>query len=92
MIEHQPMTEADILWLYSTPGLRKGEMTREAKRDHLTGLKVDRNERDKIISALYGHTDADLFVTEHKVEPRQRWAPVTVVEGFAKIGSAIEVR
>jgi len=51
------MNEDDVLRNYSPPGLRKNQLNRAAKRDHLDGLKVPRDEREKILDELY-HTAA----------------------------------
>ena len=46
-------TEAEILARYSTPGLRRGALTRAAKKDQLNGMKVPPADRDKILGELY---------------------------------------
>ena len=48
------MTEDEVLARYSTPGLRKHELSRSAKKDHLNGLKFSREDRDKVLDELYG--------------------------------------
>lgn len=47
--------EEDILAKYSTPGLRKGELTRAAKKEQLDaqGMGKFSEERDKILNQLY---------------------------------------
>lgn len=45
--------EDEILARNSTPGLRRNELDRTAKKDHLAGLKVSREESDKILNQLY---------------------------------------
>jgi hypothetical protein len=47
-------TERRILAQYSTPGLRRNELTRAAKREHLAGLGLSRVEIEKTLLALYG--------------------------------------
>jgi hypothetical protein len=46
--------EEYILENYSTPGLRKCELNRFAKKDHLGGLRVSADEAKKILDTLYG--------------------------------------
>lgn len=47
--------EADILVKYSTPGLKKNELTRSAKKDQLNaqGMGKFPEDRDKILDQLY---------------------------------------
>lgn len=45
--------ERAILENYSTPGLRKGELTRDAKRSQLDDLRLPKEDRDKILDELY---------------------------------------
>lgn len=48
------MTEREVLDAYSTPGLRKSELSRHAKRLHLGNIGVrDRDDVDEILSSLY---------------------------------------
>ena len=47
---------SDILAAYSTPGLRRGEVTRREKREHLLALRVAPEDADKILAELYGAT------------------------------------
>lgn len=48
------MTDQHIIDQHSTPGLKKNELTRSAKKDQLNGMKVRKDERDKILDELYG--------------------------------------
>lgn len=45
--------ELDILSRHSTPGLRKNQMTRQAKRDHLASLSVTPREQGEILERMY---------------------------------------
>lgn len=55
------MTEDEILAEYSTPSLRRNELTRSAKKEHLNGVAkhLTREERDKILEQLYGQEAGD---------------------------------
>jgi hypothetical protein len=46
--------EQAIVDRYSTPGLRRNQLDRAAKRDHLAGLKLPAHEVAKIMAELYG--------------------------------------
>lgn len=46
--------EEDIIARHSTPGLKRNELTREAKKDHLAGQRVPKEEQEKILAELYG--------------------------------------
>lgn len=49
------MTEAEILAKYSTPGLRKYELSRAAKKQHLaTNYRTTGEEADRVLDQLYG--------------------------------------
>lgn len=52
---HVKLTEAEVLARYSTPGLRKGELGRSAKKLHLeeSHKHLSKEEREKILSDLY---------------------------------------
>lgn len=45
--------EAAILAKYSTPGLRKGEFSRQAKRLHLAGQKMSDQGIEAMLAAIY---------------------------------------
>jgi hypothetical protein len=47
------MTETEVLAKYSTPGLRKHELDRMAKKLHLAGIQVVGEDADKILNELY---------------------------------------
>jgi hypothetical protein len=49
------MTEAEILRTYSTPGLRRNEMTRQAKKEQLQNPKyaLRPEEVEQLLSQLY---------------------------------------
>lgn len=51
---HDAPTEEDILRRYSSDGLRRGEMTREAKREHLASFKITGERAEEILEKLYG--------------------------------------
>ena len=44
----------DILDKYSTPGLRRHELTRSEKRNHLERIGIRGADADKILNDLYG--------------------------------------
>jgi hypothetical protein len=48
--------EAEVLAKYSSDRLRKGELDRSAKKDHLNSQGMSRlpKERDKILDQMYG--------------------------------------
>jgi hypothetical protein len=49
-----PMTyEEEILAKHSTPGLRKHELTRLAKKDHLGSMNIKGPEAEKILNEMY---------------------------------------
>jgi hypothetical protein len=48
------MTDQHIIEQHSTPGLQRHELTRSAKKDQLNGMRVPKDERDKILEQLYG--------------------------------------
>jgi hypothetical protein len=48
------MTEAEILAKYSTPGLRKGELSRAAKKLHLASCyRTTGEEASRILDQIY---------------------------------------
>jgi hypothetical protein len=47
------VTEAEILAAYSTPGLRRRELSRAAKKEHLATLKVVGEKAEEILTRLY---------------------------------------
>ena len=47
----------EIFDKYSTPGLRRKELSRWEKREHLARLKVNKDEIDTILVQLYGPED-----------------------------------
>lgn len=47
------MTEQEILARYSTPGLRKHELTRSEKKAHLASLRITGEEAERILARLY---------------------------------------
>lgn len=46
--------EQEIIDRHSTPGLRRNELTRYAKKEQLDSLNVPAADRDKILEELYG--------------------------------------
>ena len=46
--------ELEILQQYSTPGLRKNQLTRMAKEAHLRGLKTKESDVKELCDKLYG--------------------------------------
>lgn len=60
------MTEAEILAQYSTPGLRKKEMTRSAKKTHLqeTQKHLRADEIEKVLHDMYGPEPTATPITE----------------------------
>jgi hypothetical protein len=46
--------EDKVLAEYSTPGLKKCELDRRAKKDQLDGLKLLPVDRDEILEKLFG--------------------------------------
>jgi hypothetical protein len=49
--------EAEVLARYSTPGLQKNKLTRQAKRDHLLSLRMSPDAVDKLLAELYPEGD-----------------------------------
>jgi hypothetical protein len=50
----KPMTEQEILARYSTPGLRRNELTRAGKKWHLQGFaRITPKEIEAILDQLY---------------------------------------
>lgn len=47
---------ADVLAQYSTPSLRKLELSRAEKKDHLLSLRMTPDEVEKLLAELYGAT------------------------------------
>jgi hypothetical protein len=47
------MTEQETLERYSTPGLRKHELSRAEKKAHLAGMKIVGEDAEKILAQLY---------------------------------------
>jgi hypothetical protein len=45
--------EEEILARHSTPGLRKRELTRQAKKDHLDSMNIKGEEAEKILNEIY---------------------------------------
>jgi hypothetical protein len=45
--------ESEILAAYSTPGLRRNQLSRGAKKEHLRSLRVSEAEIEKILNELY---------------------------------------
>ena len=64
------MTESEILAKYSTPGLRKKELSRSAKKTHLQEsqkhLRLD--EINKILDDLYGPEPVTVLTTEKETK------------------------
>jgi hypothetical protein len=52
-IELESMTETEIFGRYSTPGLRKCELARAAKKDHLASIGVKNDDATKVLDQLY---------------------------------------
>lgn len=48
--------EEEILRRHSTPGLRKQELDRAAKKDHLGSLGIRGDEASKILDSMYPET------------------------------------
>lgn len=46
--------ENEVLKNYSTEGLRKKELDRAAKKDHLYGMRLPKEVVDKILDEIYG--------------------------------------
>jgi hypothetical protein len=47
------MTEQEILARYSTPGLRKHELSRSEKKAHLESLRITGEAAERILTRLY---------------------------------------
>jgi hypothetical protein len=47
------MTEQEILARYSTPGLRKHELSRSEKKAHLESLRITGEAAERILARLY---------------------------------------
>jgi hypothetical protein len=45
--------ETEILAAYSTPGLRRNQLSRGAKKEHLRSLRVPEADIEKILDELY---------------------------------------
>lgn len=45
--------ELEVLARHSTPGLRKNQLDREGKRNHLGGIKVSPRDAEKLLDELY---------------------------------------
>jgi hypothetical protein len=45
--------EEEIIARHSRPSLKKTELTRSAKKDHLAGLGIKGEEAEKILALLY---------------------------------------
>lgn len=60
------MTGSEILSKYSTPGLRKNELSRSAKKMNLqeTQKHLNRDEINKILIDLYGPEPESASITE----------------------------
>lgn len=46
-------TERKVLAQYSTPGLRRNELDRREKKEHLASLKIKGEAAEKILDELY---------------------------------------
>lgn len=46
--------EQDIIDKHGDPRLKRNELDRSAKKDHLNGQKVPPEIRDKILDGMYG--------------------------------------
>jgi hypothetical protein len=66
------MIEQDILAKYSTAGLRRHELSRAAKKDHLASLKVVGEEAEKILTQLYPTKETQPCQTSSSPSPALR--------------------
>lgn len=62
-------TEKKILERYSTPGLRRNQLGRGAKKDHLASLKVVGERAEKILDELYPEESDDRSQPPRRSEP-----------------------
>jgi hypothetical protein len=53
------MTDQPIIDRHSAPGLKRNELSRSAKKEQLNGMRVPKEERDKILDQLYGPETRD---------------------------------
>jgi hypothetical protein len=59
------MTEQEILARYSPPGLRRNELTRAGKKQHLQSMpRITSDEIEEILNRLYPDEPLDTVVKE----------------------------
>lgn len=62
------MTEREVLSAYSTPGLKRNQLPRAAKKDHLLQLRVPGEKIEEILDRLYGPQAVPLAVIDDQPE------------------------